>query len=291
MPSPGAARDPRGRPHDDRHGNERAQARGQRCTRRPALEHEETVRDPDTRVRPPELVEDGLPDHRFRCERDERPGHERERRQGAGRPRDDRSDLATIDRPRPHPPRHHEQGCALPQLDRHREAKRSTRRHRTGDPHPTGPGDHEQREEHERVLGRVQVRAPFADSRDVPGRVEPRCEQAGHAAVPTRDEAGKHRVQRAQRHDRQASGREGRRIADHRPEKRERHEEHDHPWRVEQQHVAVRELAVDQRDRCPEVDAVVIGQVPVEPATDEDRNSTDEEARRPRWRRGSLRRV
>ena len=142
-------------------------------------------------------------------------------------------------------------------------------------------GEQQQCAEHEQVLWRVQVRAPLADRRHVPGGIEPRREQTRCATISAGDQASEDGVHRTHRHDRQASRRECGRVADRGSQHGERDEQHRHARRVEQQDVAVGQLAVDERDGSAEVDAVVVGEVPIEPATDEDRTRTDEERDQP----------
>ncbi len=139
------------------------------------------------------------------------------------------------------------------------------------------PGQGEEREQEEGVLGCDEPGRPFHIGCDLPHRIQEAGEERRPPPQSAGDEHDQTGIHCPQDHEAEPGRGECRRVADDPAQGGERGQDVEDAWWMEQQEVAVRDPPMDQRDRRAEVHAVVVVDQAVEPAATEDRDEADEE--------------
>ncbi len=204
------------------------------------------------------------PPHARRCEREERRARDRNRgpgtdRSSAGIARAAASDEEAED---------HDERCRVPDLHRRGRTERGAAQHcATSAARSVDACVRQQSAEQEHVAERLQPADVFRAYRGQPQRVE---QTAGGGRMPTGaepagDDHDERRARRAEDHERERRNRETGPVARERSDRRGgRHREHD-ARRVQEDEVAIRNAAVEQRGTRGVVDARVVAVVAGQP--------------------------
>ena len=234
---------------------------------RQALHVPHPLDDRDVRQRAPGLVEEDVADHlRTRDEEERAPdGGDRDGAADDGREHwsDGRLERSPMDRDEPaEDDREWDDAPHLePDVEPEQDAGHGAPPGARGQRLRAFPrsGEDEQREQQQRALRGDEPRRPLDVRRHLPHDVDGARGERRASPGAARDQRHEHDVHGAEHHEREPRGGEPGGVADQVPERGERREHDQDPGWVQQQEVAIRDAPVEQRDRRPEVDAVVVG--------------------------------